>query len=65
LTENTKRFLLIFSGFVYRIYRIDIDLTMAGMVLIGGKVDLGYKVFPGDDHSHEEAARPRFRVAIG
>jgi hypothetical protein len=37
LRENAKRLPLIFLGFVHRIYRIDIDPMMAGMIWIGGK----------------------------
>ncbi len=44
---------------------IDIDPTMAGMELIGKEVMLGHKVFPGDDYSDGEAARPLFRFAAG
>ena len=44
---------------------IDIDPTMADMVLMGKEVVLGYLVFPGDDDSHEEAARPLFRFVSG
>ena len=44
---------------------IDIDPTLAGMELIGKKVMLGHKVFPGDDYSDGEAARPLFRFADG
>jgi len=38
---------------------------MAGMVLIRGKVMLGYKATPGDDFSHEETAGPLFCFASG
>ena len=43
----------------------DIDPMMAGMVLIRGKVMLGYKATPGDDFSHEETAGPLFCFASG
>ena len=44
---------------------IDMDPVDAGMDLIGRKVKLGHKVFPGDDFSDGEAARPLFRFAAG
>lgn len=42
---------------------IDIDPTKVGMELIGRKVKLGFKVFPGDNYSAGEAARPLFSFA--
>jgi uncharacterized OB-fold protein len=39
---------------------IDIDPNKAGMELIGRRVKLGHKVFPGDRYSAGEAARPMF-----
>lgn len=42
---------------------IDIDPAKADMKLIGKKVKLGYKVFPGDNYSAGEAARPLFSFA--
>ncbi len=39
---------------------IDIDPARAGMSLIGKKVKLGHKVFPGDMYSDGEATRPLF-----
>lgn len=40
---------------------IDIDPSQADMELIGRKVTLGHKVFPGDMFSDGQAARPLFR----
>jgi len=42
---------------------IDIDPTKVGMELIGRKVKIGFKVFPGDNYSAGEAARPLFSFA--
>ena len=42
---------------------IEMDPTKADMELNGKKVMLGYKVFPGDEYSDGEAARPLFRCA--
>ena len=42
---------------------IDINPAMANMRLIGRKVELGHKVFPGDRFSDGEAARPLFHFA--
>jgi hypothetical protein len=39
-----------------------IDPKTASMELIGKKVTMGNKVFPGDKYSAGEAARPLFRV---
>lgn len=39
---------------------IDIDPAEADMELIGRRVKLGHKVFPGDRYSPGEAARPLF-----
>jgi uncharacterized OB-fold protein len=39
---------------------IDIDPAKVGMELIGRKVKLGHKVFPGDQYSAGDAARPLF-----
>jgi uncharacterized OB-fold protein len=39
---------------------IDIDPTKVGMELIGRKVKLGFKVFPGDLYSAGEGVRPLF-----
>ena len=39
---------------------IDIDPSKVGMELIGRKVKLGHKVFPGDKYSDGEAVRPLF-----
>lgn len=39
---------------------IDIDPEKVGMELIGRKVKLGHKVFPGDTYSCGEATRPLF-----
>lgn len=39
---------------------IDIDPNKISMELIGKKVKLGHKVFPGDTYSDGEAARPLF-----
>jgi len=39
---------------------VDMDPYAAGMDLIGKKVKLGHKVFPGDAYSAGEAARPLF-----
>ena len=39
---------------------VDIDPQRAGMDLIGRKVRLGHKVFPGDRYFSGEAARPLF-----
>jgi len=39
-----------------------IDPKTASMDLIGKKVKMGNKVFPGDKYSAGEAARPMFRV---
>lgn len=42
---------------------IDIDPAKADMELIGKKVKLGFKVFPGDNYSAGEATRPLFSFA--
>lgn len=42
---------------------IDIDPTRADMSLIGRRVVMGCKVFPGDRYSAGEAARPLFSSA--
>ncbi len=39
---------------------IDIDPSKVSMEIVGQKVCLGHKVFPGDLYSPEEAARPLF-----
>ncbi len=39
---------------------IDIDSAKVTMEIVGRKVSLGHKVFPGDLYSPEEAARPLF-----
>lgn len=39
---------------------IDIDPSKVGMELIGRKVKLGHKVFPGDLYSAGEGVRPLF-----
>jgi len=39
---------------------IDIDPNKAGMALIGRRVKLGHKLFPGDAYSDGETARPLF-----
>ena len=41
----------------------DIDPKQATMELIGRKVKMGHKVFPGDKYSAGEGARPLFRLA--
>ena len=38
----------------------DIDLTKVTMELIGKRVKMGHKVFPGDKYSAGDAARPLF-----
>lgn len=43
---------------------IDIDPSRADMGLIGRKVKLGHKVFPGDMFSDGAAARPLFSLDI-
>jgi uncharacterized OB-fold protein len=40
----------------------DIDPTQATMELIGRKVKMGHKVFPGDKYSAGESARPLFSL---
>jgi len=40
----------------------DIDPTQATMELIGRKVKMGHKVFPGDKYSAGEGARPLFSL---
>jgi uncharacterized OB-fold protein len=40
----------------------DIDPTQATMELIGRKVRMGHKVFPGDKYSAGEGARPLFTL---
>ena len=40
----------------------DIDPTQATMELIGKKVKMGHKVFPGDKYSAGEGARPLFSL---
>ncbi|NLU49684.1 MAG: Zn-ribbon domain-containing OB-fold protein [Syntrophomonadaceae bacterium] len=42
---------------------IDIDPAKVGMELIGKRVRLGHKVFPGDKYSAGDAARPLFSFA--
>jgi uncharacterized protein len=42
---------------------IDIDPAKVGMELIGRKVKLGFKVFPGDLYSAGEGVRPLFSFA--
>ncbi len=39
-----------------------IDPKLASMALIGKKVKMGHKVFPGDKYSGGEAARPLFTL---
>jgi len=39
---------------------IDIDPSKATMELIGRKVEMGHKVFPGDKYSAGDMARPLF-----
>nr|WP_231714410.1 OB-fold domain-containing protein [Desulfonema ishimotonii] len=39
---------------------IDIDPDKTGMALMGRRVKLGHKLFPGDRYSGGEAARPLF-----
>jgi uncharacterized OB-fold protein len=41
----------------------DIDPKAASMELIGKKVKMGSKVFPGDKYSAGESARPAFTLA--
>ena len=41
----------------------DIDPTQATMELIGKRVRMGHKVFPGDKYSAGEGARPLFSFA--
>jgi hypothetical protein len=41
----------------------DIDPTQATMEIIGKKVKMGHKVFPGDKYSAGEGARPLFSLA--
>ena len=41
----------------------DIDPTQASMELIGKRVNMGHKVFPGDKYSAGEGARPLFSLA--
>lgn len=43
---------------------IDIDPSRATMELIGKRVTLGHKVFPGDKYSAGNAARPLFSFAV-
>lgn len=43
---------------------VQVDPAEANMRLIGKKVTLGHKVFPGDSFSDGEAARPLFRVEM-
>ena len=43
---------------------IDINPDRVGMELIGRKVKLGHKVFPGDTYSDGEAARPQFSFEV-
>jgi uncharacterized OB-fold protein len=40
----------------------DIDPAQASMELIGKKVKMGHKVFPGDKYSAGEGARPLFSL---
>lgn len=40
----------------------DIDPTKATMELIGKRVKMGHKVFPGDKYSAGEGARPLFTI---
>ncbi len=40
-----------------------VDPATATMELIGKKVTMGHKVFPGDKYSAGEGARPLFRLA--
>ena len=40
----------------------DLDPAQATMELIGSKVKMGYKVFPGDKYSAGEGARPLFSL---
>jgi hypothetical protein len=42
---------------------IDIDPSKVGMELMGRKVKLGFKVFPGDLYSAGEGVRPLFSFA--
>ena len=41
----------------------DFDPTQATMQLIGKKVKMGHKVFPGDKYSAGDGARPLFSLA--
>ena len=41
---------------------IDIDPRQATMELIGKRVEMGHKVFPGDKYSAGDAARPVFSL---
>jgi len=41
----------------------EIDPTQATMELIGKKVKMGHKVFPGDKYSAGDGARPLFSLA--
>lgn len=41
----------------------DIDPTQASMELIGKRVKMGHKVFPGDKYSAGEGARPLFSLS--
>ncbi|MEQ8175653.1 MAG: Zn-ribbon domain-containing OB-fold protein [Syntrophomonadaceae bacterium] len=43
---------------------IDIDPRTIGMDIIGKRVRLGHKVFPGDKYSAGDAARPVFSFAV-
>jgi uncharacterized OB-fold protein len=43
---------------------IDIDPNQATMELIGRRVKMGHKVFPGDKYSAGDAARPLFSFEI-
>ena len=41
---------------------VDIDPRQATMELIGKRVEMGHKVFPGDKYSAGDAARPVFSL---
>lgn len=43
---------------------IDIDPKQATMELIGKRVEMGNKVFPGDKYSAGDMARPLFHFAV-
>ena len=39
-----------------------VEPTQAGMELIGKRVNMGFKVFPGDKYSAGDGARPLFSL---